>query len=395
MLVLERLSDAQRNGHQVLALIPRLRDQPGRRLQRPHRPERPLPGAGDPPGAGQRRPRADVDAVEAHGTGTTLGDPIEAGALLATYGQERETAAVARLDQVQHRPHPGGGRRRRRDQDGDGDAPRGAAEDPARRRPHPTSIGRRATVELLDRGRVGAQRRPRRAAVSSFGISGTNAHVILEEAPAPRSRRATRARQVPRSRPPRPLGQSRARPARAAERLAPISRTPELDPPTSPPWPPPAPLRAPCGRPRRGRTSCWRLGSLAAGEPTPAGQRKRQGRQARLPLHRPGRPARRRGQELYAARFRAPSTPSASARRPAGGPAARDRLRGQEGRPARSHRLRPAGALRPRGRPLWAFARRGLSPTSSPVTRSARSPPRTSPASSPSPSGRSSPPGAG
>ena len=55
----------------------------------------------------------DVDAVEAHGTGTTLGDPIEAGALLATYGQDRERAAVARLDQVQHRPHPGRGRGRR------------------------------------------------------------------------------------------------------------------------------------------------------------------------------------------------------------------------------------------------------------------------------------------
>ena len=55
----------------------------------------------------------DVDAVEAHGTGTTLGDPIEAGALLATYGQDRDEPAAARLDQVQHRPHPGGRRGRR------------------------------------------------------------------------------------------------------------------------------------------------------------------------------------------------------------------------------------------------------------------------------------------
>ena len=107
--LLERLSDAQRNGHRVLAVIRGSRGQPGRRLQRPHRPQRPLPGAGDPPGPGQRRPEpADVDAVEAHGTGTTLGDPIEAGALLATYGQEPRHAAAARLDQVQHRPHPGG-----------------------------------------------------------------------------------------------------------------------------------------------------------------------------------------------------------------------------------------------------------------------------------------------
>ena len=96
MLLLERLSDAKANGHRILAVIRGSRRQPGRRLQRPHRPQRPLPGAGDPPGPGQRRPEArEVDAVEAHGTGTALGDPIEAGALLATYGQERETAGCA------------------------------------------------------------------------------------------------------------------------------------------------------------------------------------------------------------------------------------------------------------------------------------------------------------
>ena len=51
---------------------------------------------------------AEVDAVEAHGTGTALGDPIEAQALLATYGQDRDrAAAVAGLDQVEHRAHPG------------------------------------------------------------------------------------------------------------------------------------------------------------------------------------------------------------------------------------------------------------------------------------------------
>ena len=87
--------------------------------------------------------------------------------------RSREDAAVARLDQVQHRPHPGRRRRRRRDQDGDGDARGGAAEDPARRR-------------ALDQGRLGSGRGraadraarvaaaaadPRRAGVSSFGVS--------------------------------------------------------------------------------------------------------------------------------------------------------------------------------------------------------------------------------
>ena len=88
---------------------------------------------------------ADVDAVEAHGTGTTLGDPIEAGALLATYGQEREQPAAARLDQVEHRPHPGRGRRRRRDQDGRWRCARACCRRPCTStRPPPTSTGRRA-----------------------------------------------------------------------------------------------------------------------------------------------------------------------------------------------------------------------------------------------------------
>ena len=116
---------------------PRQRRQPGRREQRAHRTQRPLAGAGDPPGPGQRTlSPADVDAVEAHGTGTTLGDPIEAQALLATYGQDRPDGppALARLAQVQHRPHAGRGRCRRVIKMVHGDAAWPAAADAARGR---------------------------------------------------------------------------------------------------------------------------------------------------------------------------------------------------------------------------------------------------------------------